>query len=418
MRLVRRAQEPRKGMFTIFQIWMFVIIGRPQDLIRSLIPFRPALALTALMLLIIIFKFGGRLHASVLLAGEGKKYLYFYVVMLLGIPLAYHRRVAFDYVLLSYINNVLFYYICVIMIDSLDKLKRVLLILAASTFFYAFFTLSAGTMSVGRFFTYGTMFDPNDIAYTLISLFPVSFFYLLHNEGFFKKILALINVAASTAVILLTGSRGGLLGLAAAVAALLLATGGGIKKSYKAILLSGVAVTTVVMLMSGSLNVERYMTIGSLEDDYNVSSEFGRFTIWERGAELLAQNPLTGVGVYCFPMAIGYLRSDTGAIPRWQVAHNSYVQIAVETGLIGFGLFMAMVASSLRTFIRCAWASSVTPQLRTIAALFIIAFTGHLTAAFFLTHGYSTLFTLFFALSSIVGRLRAASGAMTLKTEN
>ena len=398
-------------MFTIFQIWLFVIVGRPQDLIRSLVPFRPALVLTALMLLLIIFKYGGRLSAPKLLAGEGKKYLLFYIVMLMSIPLAYHRRVAFDFVVLNYVNNILFYFICVVMVDSLDRLKRVLLILTACTLFYSFFTLTQGTMSAGRFFTYGSMFDPNDIAYVLVSLFPLSFFYLLHREGLFKKIVALFNVAASTAVILLTASRAGVLSMAATSIAVF-TTGAAIKKTYKAMFLGTIAIASIIMLASGGLNVERYQTITSIGSDYNVTDEFGRFQIWERGFTLLAANPFTGVGAYCFPNAIGYLRADVGAIPRWQAPHNSYVEVAVETGVVGIGLFLALIASSLRTFFRCSRAKDCDAELRTIAALLIVAFAGHLFAAFFLTQGYSVFFTLFFAMSTIIGRLHAASGAV------
>ncbi|MBI5236579.1 MAG: O-antigen ligase family protein [Deltaproteobacteria bacterium] len=401
-------------MFAIFQIWLFVIIGRPQDLIAELIPYRPALVLTALMLLLIIFRYGGRLNASLLLAGEGKKYLLFYAVMLIGIPFAYHRRVAFDFIVFSYANNILFYFICVVMVDSLDRLKRVLLILTACALFYAFFTLTQGTMSAGRFFTYGAMFDPNDIAYVLVSLFPLSFFYLLNGEGFFKKIIALCNVAASTAVILLTASRGGLLSLSAASVAVF-ATGASIKKSYKAIFLATISIAAAVMLASGGLNVERYKTITSIGSDYNVTDEFGRFQIWERGLTLLIQNPFTGVGAYCFPNAIGYLRADIGAIPKWQAPHNSYVEVAVETGVAGISLFLALTASSMRTFFTCSRARSCDGQLRTIAALLIVAFVGHLTAAFFLTQAYSTLFTLFFAFSTILGGLSAPHKAVAAR---
>ncbi len=402
-------------MFAIFQIWLFVVIGRPQDLIAELIPYRPALVLTVLMLLLIIFKYGGRLSAPMLLAGEGKKYLLFYAVMLIGIPFAYHRRVAFESVMLGYINNILFYFICVVMVDSLDRLKRVLLILTACTLYYSFFTLTQGTMSAGRFFTYGAMFDPNDIAYVLVSLFPLSFFYLLNNEGFFKKIAALITASASTVVILLTGSRGGVLGLVAAGLATLFATGAVVKRSYKTLFVGAMAIAAIVMLASGSLNVERYGTLTNLESDYNVSDEFGRFQIWKRGAPLLAENPFTGTGVSCFPIAIGYLRADIGEIPKWQVAHSSYVQVAVETGIVGIGLFFALIASSLRTLFRCSRARSCDGQLRTIAALLIVAFVGHLVAAFFLTQGYSVFFTLFFAFSTILGGLSAPHEAVAAR---
>ena len=73
------------------------------------------------------------------------------------------------------------------------------------------------------------------------------------------------------------------------------------------------------------------MTLTEMGSDYNVSEETGRVQIWKRAYQLISENPLTGIGANCFPMALGYLRQELFLTPRWQASHNSYIQIITET---------------------------------------------------------------------------------------
>ena len=200
--------------FKIFTLWTFILIGRPQDFFPILIPLRLALVFT-IITLVATFIGSKRLSFEELLkSGESKKYVLFYLIMIIGIPFAYHRREAFNYVFLLYLSNILFFYIFLIQVDSLKKLKSIIFTICLCAFFYSIFSLAMGSFSHGRF-SFGAMYDPNDLAYFLVSLFPLGIFYIVHDEGFFKKIIAIITVCVSIVTILLTGSRGGLLGLLA-----------------------------------------------------------------------------------------------------------------------------------------------------------------------------------------------------------
>lgn len=150
------------------------------------------------------------------------------------------------------------------------------------------------------------------------------------------------------------------------------------------------------------------MSLTEIESDYNVSDEFGRVEIWGRGLQLILSNPITGVGVNCFPMAIGYEREAEGKIPKWQAAHNSYIQIATETGVIGFIIFIAIIIACLKNFSHYSRMETSSPEARefkTIAGLLQMGFIGSLISAFFLTQGYSILFTLFFVFSAVLRKL-------------
>jgi hypothetical protein len=85
--------------FKIFILWSFVLLGRPQDLFLALQPLRPALMFAALSAGSTFFGPRGNQLTSVLRMSEARKYILFYLIMMLGIPFAYHRGVAFNFVI-------------------------------------------------------------------------------------------------------------------------------------------------------------------------------------------------------------------------------------------------------------------------------------------------------------------------------
>jgi O-antigen ligase len=382
-----------------------VLLGRPQDLILAMQPLRPALIFTVLSAGSSYF--GTKRHqlSAVFQIPETRKYILFYIIMILGIPFAFHKRMAFDYIFLTYFVNILFFLIFVLEVDSLKKLRTVFFVISLCAFFYSFFGIMKGTFYGGRFKIYGGMFDPNDIAYVLVSLFPFCFYFILHREGALKRILAVTGVIASLLVILYSGSRGGFLGLLAVVIFFLLRKSDKIKKSHKIIFV--IAMVLIFFAIGDKINIDRFLTLTNIEGDYNLSSETGREQIWKRAIDLTLANPVTGVGVDCFAMAIGNLRESLGLTPVWQQEHNSYIQVAVETGLIGFIVFIALMMRCFKVFSNLKKMKKTTKEIaeiKTMASLIQLGFVGHFVAAFFLTQAYSMFFTLFFALSAVLGR--------------
>ena len=393
--------------FKLFLLWSFVLLGRPQDLLPFLQPIRPALLLTAVTTCGVLFSGYGQKLSATLSLPETKRYLLFFFIMLVGIPFAYHRRVAFDTSILGYLPNVLFYLILVSLIDSLKKLKSLVWIICVSTFVYSFFGYVYGDSTSGRFWIYGSMFDPNDVAYVLISTLPLCLFYLYYPEGAFKKLLCVITICSSIAVILLTGSRGGITGLVTVFTVMLFKKKGGIKTSHKVLLLA-IAVGAYFVLGS-RINVERYRTLTDIESDYNITDEFGRTQIWTHGIAMALEHPITGVGAGCFNFALGNRRERLGLLPKWQAPHNSFVQVAAETGLVGFVVFLSITRRSLVAFFRTRKIRPDTDeghQIMTLGGLMYLAFVGHLVTGFFLTQGYSIFFTLFFAFGAVIRRLQ------------
>jgi O-antigen ligase len=81
--------------------------------------------------------------------------------------------------------------------------------------------------------------------------------------------------------------------------------------------------------------VERLATVSTEVEGGSLS---GRAKIWRAGLLAFVEKPVTGYGPGGFRGAVRpYLGSET------QVAHNSYISVLVEEGLVGFVLYATMV---------------------------------------------------------------------------
>lgn len=77
----------------------------------------------------------------------------------------------------------------------------------------------------------------------------------------------------------------------------------------------------------------------------------GRGRIWQMMAQLIAEHPLGGVGYQSvFQTGVDGVMTDLTANPFFQTlahAHNGYVEIAVSTGLVGLGLLLCALITSI-----------------------------------------------------------------------
>ena len=104
----------------------------------------------------------------------------------------------------------------------------------------------------------------------------------------------------------------------------------------------GVAVVAVVQFSpTGQLN--RIATTATLADtDQGALS--GRWSIWVESSQVFMERPVQGVGTDGHRVAVAHLRTDRSAYKKAEKeAHNTYVSILVETGLVGFALFACVV---------------------------------------------------------------------------
>lgn len=325
--------------------------------------------------------------------------------MVVGIVFAVHQGRAFKFVITQYSIDIIFVLLFILYIDTLEKLEKTIFMLCASAFFYAAMSLANSAGITGRF-AFGTMYDPNDLAQFLVALLPFNFLFMYSRRPMFQKILLITTVGLSIGVTLMTGSRGGLLGLSVVLLILFMTKLGLQKKKHKIYFLSVIAAVLVIAI--GSIDTERYETLMNVEEDYNVTSESGRVTIWKRGLVLAMRNPITGVGASCFPLALTDLRMELGVPPLWQNAHNIFLQFLAENGIIAFALYVMVIGSAVRIFYsngRSQNTSDRQERLKKASSIVLVSFCGFLTCSLFLSQAYSVFMILYFSLSVIIPQI-------------
>jgi O-antigen ligase len=270
--------------------------------------------------------------------------------------------------------------------------------LAGAAAVYALYVVTLGRVTGADRLEAGVgMFDSNDMAALLAIAFPLAVGLVRTQRGTLRW--AMLGAAALlVAVVLASGSRGGLLGLAAGSAVYVL----GVRGSMRIVAVVAFMVALAGLWTFSPAFKERVASITNLEEDYNLTDEVGRKAVWARGRQYIADNPVIGVGAGNFPVAEGdyfavtYFGTRGG---KWSSAHNAYIQAYAELGVVGGSLFMAILMLGLIRALRL-WrgihvvGGGIAHQPELLASL--IAF---MVGAVFLSHAY---FPLAFAIIALI----------------
>ena len=186
--------------------------------------------------------------------------------------------------------------------------------------------------------------NPNDLA--ALALLPLSVGVgLLKVERFrWTRFLTLASVAILPLLILMTQSRGGFLALAFFGGVYLL---GQRKRARTLFVMALLAVAVVAIAPRGVW--ERVRGLGNATSTANLGtvdpegSARQRFEIWRVAASLIRDNPISGVGFGAYGPAHAVRQVEgnfnrTARGPR--DTHSTYLNVAAETGIPGFALFL------------------------------------------------------------------------------
>jgi O-antigen ligase len=135
--------------------------------------------------------------------------------------------------------------------------------------------------------------------------------------------------------IFLTGSRGGLITLMVALLIIPAVVLTRAKAKRQLLVIGAIAVMTALVLTAvPGQTWERLSTTG---DEILHGTLTGRTAIWRAGLKVFGDHPIAGSGTGTFAMEVAPM---TGTAI---VAHNVYLEVLAEQGIVGFGLFAAMI---------------------------------------------------------------------------
>ncbi len=182
---------------------------------------------------------------------------------------------------------------------------------------------------------FSTLYNPNVLgSYLIIIISLASAGFRCTTQAWSKIVTPVVLVAAYFCMVL-TYSRGAWLGLAVSILIILTLS------KEKPYILSIIGVTLILTLPEMDAVLSR-MDPGILSDD---SSNTYRHYLWSTAVNIFKENPVLGAGLgsYGFYLpshstAAGYLVSH---------AHNIYLQILAETGLVGFIAFFGYILGTM-----------------------------------------------------------------------
>ena len=341
------------------------------------------------------------------------------IIMILGVPFSLWLGRSAQFVIKSYLPDVVFYVLVATTVRTVRDVEWYALMnlygaLAFSTVVSLFFQVG-GDGRLGSLIYY----DANDFALVMVCTIPFAFYFIGKGQKPARRIVALIALGMCLTAMVKSGSRGGFIGLIAVMLYILL--------FYRAIpsrtrLLISVA---GVVLFFGFASDKYWTMMGTIlhpTTDYNYTADEGRIEVWKRGTGYMLHNPITGVGVAAYPMAEGAsdrarVLESQGKGFKWSVAHNSFLETGAELGLPGLGVFIALLlvtaVSLSRVSRRGKWAPWVSVREISLAQMLIASIFGFAVAGIFVSAEYFAYLYFLLALSVGLIKLVRARAAAT-----
>lgn len=186
---------------------------------------------------------------------------------------------------------------------------------------------------------------PGHAAYFALMLLPLSLAAFFFFDSLPKKLLLALSLAAGGSFLLMTLSRGAWLGVM--VAALLV----GILKDRKFLIFLLAAVLLTGVLLPQIL-ISRQQLYGRGREKFSaVEKDTGfRLYVWRSALNMIKDHPILGIGpgdnnfMAEYPQ---YMHPQAFPTSRYHNAHNFYLQVAVEMGILGFLAFFSLILATV-----------------------------------------------------------------------
>ena len=296
-----------------------------------------------------------------------------------------------------YLAFMLFMPFVLVSVRTQDDLRRVLYVVALA-FIIVF------PYAIRQMFRYGGrlgvgLSETNYFAANLVLVIPIAFaIAAVHGDPFKRKLWAAAGGVLVLALFL-TSSRGGFLGLLVA----------GLVYAYRRKGLRG-ALILLVCLMCAALptgiggRMVATFTQGESEVAGLEQSNRAHTALFWAGLRMIADAPITGVGPENFKaLSLQYAPELT----KSYIAHNTYLELAAETGIPVLVLFLLLVATALHSLNRATKLTG-TPEARQLAGWaegLRCGLLGFLVSGAFISAQYEKMFWVVVFASIVVGRL-------------
>ena len=224
--------------------------------------------------------------------------------------------------------------------------------------------------------------DPNDLS--LVLLFPMAFACsLLVTSGISKlrRIYGALSIPVFFMAILYTQSRGGLMGTLAVWGIF----GNRLVKN-KALLAAIGALAGVVLYAVAGISDRKS---GGAEEEGLDEFAMGRVYAWQAARRMALDHPIFGVGLKNFVLNYFYYSDFWDGHPH--EVHSTWFGVMGETGIVGFCVFVSMVAFLFKLTISASGTLQrlEAPPARALASAIVAGLVGFCISGTFLTQGFT-----------------------------
>ncbi|MCX5694966.1 MAG: O-antigen ligase family protein, partial [Candidatus Omnitrophica bacterium] len=246
--------------------------------------------------------------------------------------------------LLQFLSVLALFFVVLNYADDGRKIKWLILTIISSGFLYAFYgIIHIMVQPPSVKFVISTFTNRNHFAAYLEMIIPLSIAYALVETNKLKKIIIVFLAVVMGVSLFLSLSRAGIVSFFLAMLLLVILLQ--IKRQTR----KGIAIIiTLLLFLSIFLAVIGFSPIakrlGTIADP--LKAMYGRIEVIKETPRLVKDFPVFGTGLGTFIDIFQKYKSFSMSA-RYRFSHNEPIQLLVETGILGFGLFFLFLLTYL-----------------------------------------------------------------------
>lgn len=280
-----------------------------------------------------------------------------------GIPLfALHMSDA-NYEMTHISKILLMSFVMIVVVTTPERLRGVMMVTAGSLGLLAVKGTLFGLRTSGESRVWGPpdsfLADNNAFGLALNMCLPLLFFLARDEKNRWIRRFLRLSFVACVLTVILTYSRGGLLGLGVVLLAITMKTR---HKTVGALLLAGAAISVLLFAPGAWMNRMSHFMKGDLDSSANQ-----RLVTWETAWHFSDDYPVTGGGFDALQDANVFQRYQLRALPEGFPSsgpHSIYFQLLADQGFPGLALFLFIIGSCFWSLWRLRRSARALPSVQ------------------------------------------------------
>ncbi|MDK9705915.1 MAG: O-antigen ligase family protein [Desulforhopalus sp.] len=292
----------------------------------------------------------------------------------------------------SFLSFFLFFYATMKLVNTREKIDQVIWALVVSMFLGSIYIIKEyltyrEVMGAG-FRTFGATFgDPNYYALSAILVVPFIYYLFKLIGGKLLKAALVVMMIIFFIGLLVTQSRGALVGL------LMMLFVGSIISNRKIKTLVVVSIIVCIGIFAMPDNLKKRITETKVSEEKAVSGDEAsttrRWHLFLAGIEMIKDKPLTGVGLGKFKdNSMDYYPK----LGHPGIAHSTYIEIMAEMGVPSILFFLSVLVFTFRELFFLRKIYNLDERGFFLANTLIVTLTGFLFSCAFLSGEYTKIF--------------------------